>query len=103
MGASASLLFFQGTGQVAGGAGASFGDGLRCVNGTVVRLAVRHAIGGSASFGHDVAGDPSVSAAGHLGLLWSSRNYQAWYRDAQSFCTSALFNLTNAVMIRWAP
>jgi hypothetical protein len=100
---SASLLFFQGTGKVAGGLGASFGDGLRCANGSVVRMAVRHATAGSASFGHGIAGDPSVSAAGHLPATWTTRNYQVWYRDAQSFCTSATYNLTNGVSIRWAP
>jgi hypothetical protein len=101
---SASLLFFQGTGQVAGGLGTSFGDGLRCVNGPVVRLAVRHASAGSASLGHAVTGDPSISTAGLLpGDTWNTRNYQAWYRDAQGFCTSATYNLTNGVSIRWAP
>jgi hypothetical protein len=100
---SATLLFFQGTGKVAGGLGTSFGDGLRCVNGSVVRMAVRHATAGSASFGHAIAGDTSVSAAGHLGPALATRYYQAWYRDAQSFCTSATYNLTNAITIRWAP
>jgi hypothetical protein len=92
-----TLLFFQGTGQVAGGSGAMFGDGLRCVNGAVVRLAMRHASAGTAAFGHAIGGDPSISASGHLASAWTTRNYQAWYRDVQSFCTSSPFNFTNAV------
>jgi hypothetical protein len=27
--------------------------------------------------------------------------YQAWYRDAAGFCTSATWNLTNALRLAW--
>jgi hypothetical protein len=31
------------------------------------------------------------------------RMYQIWYRDAANFCTTANFNLTNALVINWTP
>src|SRR4029079_17831326 len=45
MPASTSALFFQGTSPQTGGAGAVFGDGLRCANGTVVRLKTKTVTG----------------------------------------------------------
>src|SRR5207344_3206479 len=36
-----SALYFQGTARVAAGAGAVFGDGLRCAGGTVIRLGTK--------------------------------------------------------------
>jgi hypothetical protein len=98
-----ALLFFQGTTRSAGGSGFVFGDGLRCVGGQQFRLAIKTATFGTAAFGHGVAGDASVSSAGHIPHAWSTRHYQVWYRDAQSFCTSSTFNLSNGLTLRWAP
>jgi hypothetical protein len=99
---STTLLFFQGTTAVNAGVGIAFGDGLRCVAGQQIRLAIRVASAGSASFGANVPGDPRVSIAGQVSAP-ESRRYQAWYRDAQSFCTASTFNLSNGLMLRWAP
>lgn len=98
-----AMLFFQGTAQANGGNGTAFGDGLRCVGGAQLRLAIRLANAGQASFGHGIVGDASVSHAGLLPHAWSTRHYQVWYRDAQNFCTSSNFNLSNALTLRWAP
>ncbi|MCY2961840.1 MAG: hypothetical protein NTY35_16915 [Planctomycetota bacterium] len=99
---SGTVLFFQGTSPQAGGAGVAFGDGVRCVGGSQVRLAVRVAVLGAASFGAAVAGDPRVSSAGGL-AGGGERLYQVWYRDAQpAYCTSSTFNLSNGIAIRWA-
>src|SRR6185503_2713791 len=46
--ADTAQLFFQGTTQFAGGAGAVFGDGLRCVGGSITRLRTVQASGGQA-------------------------------------------------------
>jgi hypothetical protein len=98
MGPSSPCLYFQGTSAVGGGT--VFGDGLRCVNGTVVRLAVRsNNASGASSF------DPAP--ANHLSILsglpahGGRRFYQVWFRDAGAFCTSSTFNLTNGLQVDW--
>jgi trimeric autotransporter adhesin len=98
-----AMLFFQGTARASGGNGAPFGDGLRCVGGQQLRLAIRTASFGQAAFGHAIPGDARVSQAGFLPQEWSTRHYQVWYRDAQNFCTSSTFNLSNGLTLRWAP
>ncbi len=98
--AMAPCLFFQGTSQSNGGAGSPFGDGLRCVAGTVVRLATKSASGGVASY--PGALDPPISVRGSVPAN-STRYYQAWYRNAAAFCTSAPFNLSQGVAVQWTP
>jgi hypothetical protein len=93
-----SVLYFQGTAQPGGGLGAMFGDGLRCVSGTVVRLKTLTNSGGMSQYPD--AGSPSVSVRGMV-LAPGVRNYQAWYRNAAAFCTVSTFNLTNGVQITW--
>jgi hypothetical protein len=99
--ATASSLFFQGTGIIGGGAGAVFGDGLRCTNGSVIRLAVKTAAGGGVSF--PTGGDPHVSIEGAVPAAGGDRYYQCWYRNSGAFCTSSTFNLTNGIHVRWLP
>ncbi len=91
-------LYFQGTNPIT--AGVVFGDGLLCVGGSIVRLGVHINTSGASQF--PTAGDPSVSSAGLVGAA-GVRAYQAWYRDASSFCTSATYDLSNAWMTIWAP
>lgn len=71
---STATLFFQGTGTPSGGAGALFGDGLRCTDGTVIRLVTTAGVGGVAQF--PASGDPLVSVAGELTGA-GTRYYQA--------------------------
>jgi len=99
---NASVLFFQGTALQAGGAGVPFGDGLRCVAGQQIRLAIRTASGGIANYGAQVSGDPLVSVSGGL-TGPTTRHYQVWYRDAVTFCTTATFNLSNGLRLTWGP
>jgi hypothetical protein len=94
----ASALYFQGTTQVGAGAGATFGDGLRCAGGTIVRLKTITNVGGRSQF--PAAGDPSVSTLGQVGAP-GTRAYQVWYRNAAGFCTNDTFNLTNGVLVTW--
>lgn len=96
---STSALIFQGSSI--GATPAAFGDGLRCVSGSVIRLATKNAGAlGTVDFGHGVAGDPPVSERGHV-FAPGDRWYQVWYRNSASFCTPGTFNLTNAVGIDW--
>lgn len=94
------VLYFQGTSRVNAGLGTPFGDGLRCVGGTIIRLGVKTNANGWSQI--PAPGDPSLSALGAVqgpGI----RDYQAWYRDSAPFCGPATFNLSNALEIRWAP
>lgn len=96
---NSSALYFQGTSDLGGGNGIAFGDGLRCAAGTIVRLATRANSGGTSMF--PSAGDPPVSVRGLVPAGGGTRIYQVWYRNAASYCTSATWNLTNAVRIVW--
>ncbi len=97
---SSSALYFQGTARTAAGAGAAFGDGLRCAGGTVIRLGTKTNVGGTSSYPE--AGNASISVKG-LDSAGNVRDYQCWYRNAAAFCTPSTFNLTNGLEITWAP
>jgi hypothetical protein len=101
--ATTMVAYFQGTAQIGGGAGVAFGDGLRCVGGATLRLGARTSAAGLSSFGHTIAGDPSVSVAGQVPSGGGVRHYQAYYRNAASFCTPATFNLTNGLSVTGSP
>ena len=93
---NSSALYFQGTSQTS----AQFGDGLRCVGGTIVRLGTKTNAGGASQY--PSAGDPSVSVRGMVGAP-GARQYQIWYRNAAAFCTPSTFNLTNGLSLTWLP
>jgi hypothetical protein len=97
---NSSALYFQGTQRTAGGAGAVFGDGLRCASGTVTRLGTKTNASGSSSY--PSAGDASISIKG-ANIAGAVRDYQCWYRNAAAFCTPSTFNLTNGVEVTWTP
>ncbi len=100
--ATASALFFQGTTQSNGGAGAVFGDGLLCVGGSIQRLGVRVAAGGIVALGGG-GSEPRVSIQGGVPQSGGTRDYQVWYRNVASFCTASAFNLTNGIRVSWSP
>ena len=97
-------LYFQGTTQLNSGLGVTFGDGLRCTGGTVIRLGIVTASGNTSTYPFGVTPPKSIPI-GLKGLVsaGSSLNYQLWYRDSATFCAAAVFNLTNALQITWAP
>jgi hypothetical protein len=95
---NSSALYFQGVTQVGAGAGAVFGDGLRCAGGTIVRLKTVTNVASNSQYPE--VGDPSVSVKGMVGAP-GTRTYQSWYRNAATFCTTATFNLTNGVLVTW--
>ena len=98
---TATCLFFQGTLRVNGGAGNLFGDGLRCAGGSVLRLSIKAAAGGVATYPSGI--DAPVSVTGFVPATGATRHYQGWYRDAASFCTVSTFNVTNALTAVWLP
>lgn len=103
---SALTIFLQGTVQVAP---LPFGDGLRCVGGSLKRLYVKNAVGGVASA--PAAGNPSVSqqsaALGDPLAAGARRFLQAYYRDANlAFCPAPLgstYNVSSGLVLDWAP
>jgi hypothetical protein len=97
---NSSALYFQGTAQTGGGAGVVFGDGLRCVGGSVIRLGTQLNINGSSVYPEP--GDLPVSVRG-ANVAGALRHYQIWYRNAAAFCTAATFNLSNGLSLTWGP
>ena len=103
--ASALSIFLQGNASAP--SGLAFGDGVRCVTGTLKRLYVRNASGGTVSAPQ--SGDASITArSAQLGdpiAPGSTREYQVYYRDPDlAFCGAPLggsFNVTNAVRLDW--
>jgi hypothetical protein len=95
-----AVLYFQGTTQVASGAGATFGDGLRCAGGTTTRFGLRINGGGSSQFPSGL--DPAVHVKG-FDNAGDVRTYQCWYRNAAAFCTPSTFNLSNGWQATWTP
>jgi hypothetical protein len=97
---NSTCLYFQGTTQLGGGSGVGFGDGLRCVGGSVVRLGTKLNVAGASQY--PTGTDPHVSVKGMV-TAPGTRTYQCWYRNAAAFCTPSTFNLTNGMLIAWGP
>ncbi len=98
---NSSVLFFQGTGQVNGGAGSVFGDGLRCAGGQVQRLGTKTAAANFAQYPEIL--DVPVALKGMVPAQGGTRTYQAWYRNAANYCTPSTFNLSNGWEVAWLP
>ena len=104
--ATSFSLFFQGDTE---SAPASFGDGIACLGGRLVRLYLHSAVGGAAS--GPSGSDPSVSArSAALGdpiAPGSARVYHVIYRDPDpAFCpapSGSTVNATNGVRVLWGP
>jgi hypothetical protein len=92
----APVLYFQADQGLA--VPVPFGDGTRCAGGTLVRLWTRTNVGGVSQI--PGPGDVPLSVRGLVGAP-ATREYQAWYRNAASFCTPDTFNLTNGVVVVW--
>jgi hypothetical protein len=101
---SGSTFFLQGSQEVSS---VVFGDGLRCVAGTIRKIASTRAIAGVAIYPRP--GDPSITArSAALGdpiASGSMRYYQVMYRDRQaSFCPTPsgnAWNVSSALRILW--
>ena len=98
-------VFFQGDITIAGGAGVTFGDGIRCAGQNVVRIGTYGATGNATdtATGNLIGGigPPIGSHPGNAGLsAGDSRTYQWWYRDPGGPCGGS-FNLSNAYVVPW--
>ena len=86
----------------ASGAQVTFGDGVLCVTGSLVRLGTQFAPTGSISWPHPALGP--ISSAGSVSAAGGDYFYQVIYRDAvPTHCTSATFNQTSAQRVSWQP
>lgn len=95
---TATAIYLKGSGS--NPSGAVFGDGVRCVAGSLIRLRTKINVGGASRFPEP--GDPSLSVRGATpygsGL---SAWYQVYYRNPASWCTAATFNISNGLRIDW--
>jgi hypothetical protein len=105
---TATSILLQGTAHAAGGV--VYGQGVRCVAGTLKRLFTKHAVAGSITAPDFSAGDPSVSARsaalGDLIPSGQSRGYLVYYRDPDVLggCpASCTFNATQTGQVTWWP
>ncbi len=97
---TSTCIFLQGTQTAA--PGTLFGDGLRCVGGTLIRLGTKAVSGGGTSYPQ--AGDATVSVRGQVPATGGWRYYQAWYRNPDpTFCTAATSNVSNGMGVLWLP
>lgn len=97
---NSTALYFQGTTPVAGGIGQPFGDGLRCVGGSVRRIAITQNTNGASAY--PSPGAPPITVAGSV-IAPGTRHYQIWYRNGAQFCNPETFNLSNGWTIQWGP
>ena len=104
--ATATSILLQGDAPI--GAGVVFGQGVRCVGGTLKRLYVTTAVGGAINV--PTLSDPSVSsrsaALGDTIFAGTHRSYMVYYRDpiVLGGCPAlSTFNGTQALDVAWAP
>jgi hypothetical protein len=99
-------IFLQGDAAIAP---THYGDGLRCVGGTLKRLYNRNAVGGAVTAPQGA--DPSISARsaalGDAIPVGATRHYQVYYRDpSPTFCPNPpgnTWNIGNGVSEVWIP
>jgi hypothetical protein len=92
------VLLVVGTTMVNGGLGTLAGDGLKCVNTSMVRLGVQF----TAAYGALAVFPTGLGALGN----WSAgdtRYFQAWYRDPSGMPCGSRFNTTNALEVTFTP
>jgi hypothetical protein len=105
---SALGMLLQGTAAIP--TGAVYGQGVRCVGGSIKRLGTKHASGGSMTIPDFEAGDLQVTAAsaakGDLIQPGDSRYYLVYYRDPVVLggCpATSTFNCTQTGSVQWSP
>jgi hypothetical protein len=104
---NAMSIVVQGDALVADGL--QFGEGVRCVGGTLKRLYTKTALGGSITAPDFGAGDPSVSARsaalGDVIQAGDSRWYLVYYHDPNAVgpCSQlGQFNATQTAHVAWS-
>jgi len=94
-------IFFWSEGQVNGGMGVAFGNGLRCVGGQgiqVYRLPFLQGTNGELRYTVDLASPPFNAVAITAGSTW---NFQGWFRDPAG--GGAGYNLSDGLEVTFCP
>ncbi|MED6334022.1 MAG: hypothetical protein VYE81_01375 [Planctomycetota bacterium] len=91
---------FSATQQLEGGAGAPFGDGLRCTGVSLIRHSAKLCDAAGAAQWTNGDGDFLAAEAG--ALPGDTRQFQIFYRNVQSTC-GAGFNTSNATEVTFGP
>jgi hypothetical protein len=101
---SSTCIFLQGSLSIAP---VSYGDGLRCIGGSIKRLYLRGASGGAvtAPIGGELAVSARSAALADTIPTGASRYYQVFYRDPNpSFCPAPAgntWNVSSGVAVAW--
>ncbi len=98
MPASSFCLYMQGTTSIVP---VQYGDGKRCIGGTMKRLKAKNNVGGMSQYPAQF--ETSISLRGDIPVIGASRAYQILYRDPANYCTAATFNISNGVEAVWTP
>ena len=95
---SGATVFWKGSALLR--EGIAWGDGMRCLDGALIRLGTKTNVAGAAQYPE--VGNASVSVRGQTPVGSGSVGYyQTTYRNAASFCTPFTYNATNAVRVVW--
>jgi len=89
-------LYFQGNNAINSGLGVTFGDGLRCAGGGVMRLQVRFSDSNGSS-----STTTNLISAGNI-APGDTKRYQIWYRDPATSICGTQFNLSNGVELTFS-
>jgi hypothetical protein len=98
MPASSFCIYMQGT---TSSSPVQYGDGKRCIGGSMTRLKAKHNVGGMSQYPAQF--ELWISIRGNIPLLGATRAYQVVYRDPASYCTAATFNISNGIQAVWTP
>ncbi|MBK7876385.1 MAG: hypothetical protein IPJ77_11625 [Planctomycetes bacterium] len=80
--------------------GTPWGDGLRCIDGNLIRLGTKTNVAGAAQYPEGANAPISVRGQTPVGS-GAVGYYQTSYRNAASFCTPFTYNTTNGVRVVW--
>jgi len=98
MPASVACIYLQGDAH----GDITFGDGVRCASGTLLRLRTRTNVGGASQFPDSTDTITLSQRGGVVPGSGAVRYYQTYYRNAASaFCPPETYNVTNGVRITW--
>jgi len=98
MPASSFCIYMQGT---TSSSPVQYGDGLRCIGGSMIRLKAMNNVGGMSEYPGQF--ELNISLRGNVPQLGATRAYQVLYRDPANYCTPAPFNISNGIEAVWTP